>query len=223
MITVNDMYTYANANNVKLLSNYNADFWSDYRTNYARYDKLFKRLYKSFIYFMQEKGESVAEITTNFADDVLSHLMLNTKKYEELYRINELSDASYSLLDNYNVSESLVKNETFNKGARTDSTSSTLGEQSSTNTKEVSPYDTENFYNDSESTQLLSDRTDTGSFTSGAQADTSSENYTLTKKGNIGVMTGSDMLEKHKRFWNMYEFYSYIFGEIAQELLMSNC
>lgn len=46
-----------------------------------------------------------------------------------------------------------------------------------------------------------------------------SENYTLTRIGNIGVMTATDMLRLHKDFWTKFEFYAYIFKNIADELL----
>ena len=46
------------------------------------------------------------------------------------------------------------------------------------------------------------------------------EEYTLTRKGNIGVQTGADILKRHYDFWRPYEFYSFIFGEIAKELLI---
>ena len=85
--TVKDMYKYTSDNTLKLLSDYNADFWANYKTNYARYDKLFCRLYRSWFYFLQEHDETIAQITTNFTADVYAHLLLNEKKYSELYRI----------------------------------------------------------------------------------------------------------------------------------------
>ena len=52
-ISVNDMYEYARANNLALLSLFGDDFWDEYITNYSRYDALFRRKYKNFRYFDQ--------------------------------------------------------------------------------------------------------------------------------------------------------------------------
>lgn len=223
MKTIKELYKYSSTNNAKLLSNYDADFWSDYNTNYAIYDGVFKRLYSSFVFFEQEEDETVQEVVANFADAVKGHLMLNSKKYSELYRVNVLSDDNYDLTSNVNIEETMDKDNSYTKGSRTDSSNSSVGSQTVTDKKEVSPYDSENFYNDTENTQTLGARTDSNSFTSGGQNDSSTEDYTLTKKGNDGNVTSNDMLQKHKKFWDSFEFYSYIFGEIAKELLLTGC
>lgn len=212
--TVNDMYKYASSNNLKLLSNYSSDFWAEYITNHEKYDKLFRRLYLSFKYFMQEDDESISEITTDFIDDVYNHLLVNDRKYSELYRIHVLPDTDYSLTDNYSITEIMDKDTTSNDdnvyGSRTDTTDNT-------STGYVAPYDSNNF---SENTQVVDDI----DFTKGQQRDdldnTYTEDYTLTRKGNIGVQTVSDMLEKHRKLWTSYEFYTLIFREICKELLL---
>lgn len=223
MKTIKELYKHSSTNNAKLLSNYDADFWDDYNTNYAIYDSVFKRLYSSFVFFEQEEDETVQEVVANFADAVKGHLMMNSKKYSELYRVNVLSDDDYDLTSNVNIEETMDKDNSYAKGARTDSSNSSVGSQTVTDKKEVSPYDSENFYNDTENTQTLGARTDSNSFTSGGQNDSSTEDYTLTKKGNDGNVTSNDMLQKHKKFWDSFEFYSYIFGEIAKELLLTGC
>ena len=47
------------------------------------------------------------------------------------------------------------------------------------------------------------------------------ETYTMSRVGNIGTMTGTDILRKHSDYWTHYEFYTYIFREIAKELLLA--
>ncbi|MBQ0111580.1 MAG: hypothetical protein KBT03_00450 [Bacteroidales bacterium] len=85
--TVNDMYKNSVSNNKKLLSNYNAPFWAEYLLNSERYDRLFRRKYLSFRYFLQEYDEDITTITDNFIDDVYNHLLANDKKYSELFRV----------------------------------------------------------------------------------------------------------------------------------------
>lgn len=221
--TVDDMWKYAKDNNVKLLSDFSATFWSEYLANSTRYDKLFRRMYKNFKYFMQE-GDDIAEITTEFVDDVYNHLLINKRKYEELYRVHVITDEDYSITDNYHIIETMDRDTTSNNsntyGQRTDSVG--LGSQTNTSEVDVSPYDSESYYNDHKVTDVLGARQDSN--TKGSQSDTlnntGTEDYTLTRRGNIGVQTGTEMLDKHTRFWDNYKFYEYIFANICADLLL---
>lgn len=222
--TVKDMYKYSSENTTQLLSDYSADFWTDYITNYQVYDKLFCRLYRSWFYFLQEHDQTIAEITTDFTEDVYAHLMLNEKKYSELYRIQVIDDDKYSLLDNYDMTESMDRDTTSNNtntyGSRTDG--DTIGAQTNTQTRKVAPFDSSTFNNESEVTEGMGARTD--SHTKGQQLDTlnntGSEDYTLHRYGNIGVATATDMMDKARKFWTPWQFYEMIFRDIARELLM---
>lgn len=270
--TVNDMYKEATSKNIMLLSNYDALFWSDYVSNHNRYDKLFRRMFKSFIYFMQEDNETVEEITSNFIDDVYNHLLINNKKYSELYRVHVIDDDNYSLTENYDITETMDKesasstdntygarsdsgsstegartdSSTDVKGAREDSTNTVIGSQTNDTVEKVAPYDSSTFANNTEKTDNNGSRTDSISFNEGSQSDSSSysqgeqnntnsfnkgeqndtssnesnESYMLRRHGNIGVQTATDMINKHKQFWSMWEFYQYIFNEISKELLL---
>ena len=222
--TVKDMYKYSSENTQKLLSDYTADFWADYKTNYIRYDKLFCRLYRSWFYFLQEHDETIAQITTNFTADVYAHLLLNEKKYSELYRINVVDDTKYSLLDNYDMTESMDRDTTSNNtntyGQRTDQDNT--GAQSNSLTNTVAPYNNSAFQNDNKTEESLGARQD--SHVKGSQSDTlnntGTEDYTLHRYGNIGVATATDMMDKARKFWTVWEFYEMIFRDIARELLM---
>lgn len=227
MKTVNDMYKYANANSMLLLSNFNATFWQEYINNHSRYDKLFRRLYYNFKYFMQECDsdlDDIADVTTEFIDDVYNHLMANKRKYEELYRIHVITDEDYSITDNYHITETMDRDTTSNNsntyGQRIDSVG--LGSQTNTSEVDVSPYDSESYYNENKVTDVLGARQDSN--TKGSQSDTlnntGTEDYTLTRRGNIGVQTGTEMLEKHNRYWDKYKFYEYIFACICADLLL---
>ena len=67
------------------------------------------------------------------------------------------------------------------------------------------------------------DMTDSRNITTGAQknniTDNGKEEYSLRRKGNIGVMTQSDVLMKHLELWDGYSFYQKIFADIADVLL----
>ena len=248
--TVKEMYESAVLKDTALLSTYNGDFWNEYIQNHKEYDRLFMRMFKNFIYFLQDGSESIDVVLTNFIEDVKLHLMVNSKKYSELYRTYVVSDNDYMLLDNYNVKETMSKQNSNEGsdvlGARTDvtndtigaittNTTSTIGEQTNSEIKKVSPYDSNSFNNESGTDSNFGTRSDSGNtttnehtdnltFTKGQQTDshsnTSTESYELTRKGNIGVQTGADMLKKHDNFWTSYEFYTMIFKDICKELLL---
>ena len=248
--TVKEMYESAVLKDTALLSTYGGDFWNEYIQNHKEYDRLFMRMFKNFIYFLQDGSESIDVVLTNFIEDVKLHLMVNSKKYSELYRTYVVSDNDYMLLDNYNVKETMSKqnsnegsdvlgarNDVTNDtiGAITTNTTSTIGEQTNSEIKKVSPYDSNSFNNESGTDSNFGTRSDSGNtttnehtdnltFTKGQQTDshsnTSTESYELTRKGNIGVQTGADMLKKHNSFWTPYEFYTMIFKDICKELLL---
>ena len=248
--TVKDMYESAVLKDTALLSTYGGDFWNEYIQNHKDYDRLFMRMFKSFIYFLQDGSESIDVVLTNFVEDVKLHLMINSKKYSELYRTYIVNDNDYMLLDNYNVKESMNKQNSYEGsdvlgkrddvtndtiGAITTNTTSTIGEQTNSEIKKVSPYDSNSFNNESGTDSNFGTRSDSGNtttnehtdnltFTKGQQTDShsnnSTESYELTRKGNIGVQTGADMLKKHDSFWTSYEFYTMIFKDICKELLL---
>lgn len=208
--TVNEMYEVSKKAGTPLLSNFNDTFWNDYIEHYTELDRYFARRYRSFRYFAQEESDTVEVVTQNFTSSVYEHLLVNKKRYEELYRVQSVNDNDYMLLDNYNVNETVTKEGSGNgsivSGERTDTLS---------NTNKVSPFDSENFYNDTNS-----DNTST----KGSETDTTNNSYnetvTSNKKGNIGVQTGADMLGKHTNYWKNFDFYNLVFSEIAKELLL---
>lgn len=123
---IKDIQAYCRENNVKMLSTYDADFWGPYRENNEYFDRLFMKKYRSW-FPMDQEGD-LSEVVTDFAYDVKSWLMINNKRYSELYRIQTIQDdEKYSLTDN--VYESEVINESgehsneFNKGSQLTSNS----------------------------------------------------------------------------------------------------
>ena len=254
MIRIGDIYKANRTDNSKMLSDFtiagqDVDFWAEYRSNYARYDSVFNRMFNSFWPFMQQDME-LSDAVSAFRDDVYNHLLINAKKYDELFRVQVIPDEDYSLINNYDMQEIMDKDITdnqdneygqridsgsFTKGSRTDSGTQTKGQQTDHNTESVAPYDSVSFSPDKYIEMLSGSRLDVTGFTEGQQIDSSSntkgtqkddldrtytEDYTLHRVGNIGVQTVSDMLAKHIKVWSMWEFYEYIFKEISKDLLL---
>lgn len=215
MKTINDLYKYAAENNLALLSEFNADWWADYVEHSSDYDMVFRRLYYSFMYFMQSKNETIAEVTENFIADVANILRVHSKEFEQLWRVHTINKEAYGLTDNYDMTEHLEKETGDTYGSRSDS--QTTGAQTSSTTTKVAPYDSETFYNNNDASVSSGAREDSQQY--GEQTNSSTEEYTLTRKGNIGVMTSSDVIQKHIGLWENFNFYHYVFGVIAKELL----
>ena len=286
---IKDIYNYNKEENKKMLSGFTSsadpvnDFWLPYKTNYTYFDRMFKKKFTSWFPFDQE-GDDVEEIAAEFADDVKSWLMINDKRYSEMYRIQCIIDNDkYSLTDNvYETSRNEERgsfSKEFNKGAQidTEDLSATKGQQIDTQdnsrtkgseqidtdatnttgatgktiTNQVSAYNDSTFANADKSieaddsrqdiidetvidgqridTEDLSTtygaRTDTedNSRTSGARKDTDEGSDTkttiYTRSGNIGVKTVAQMLQEQFETWDIFNFYDFIFNEIARELL----
>lgn len=198
MYKIGDLYKANAAASTKMLSDYSADFWKDYRDNYTRYDKVFNRMFNSFRYFMQDEDDTLSDVVSNFRDEVYNHLLMNNKKYDELYRVQVIPDDDYSLVNNYDMYEYMDKDSSDNqdntygiridsidilygsrldvgsatKGEREDSTTNNIGTQSNTSTQSVAPYDSETFANNTQQSDSLGAREDSIEFTEGSQTDT---------------------------------------------------
>ena len=199
-------------------------FYDLYVTNSKDFDERFYNLFSSFRYF-KELDDFVVESYGSTADpvyiyldvfqkSVYSFLLSNSKKYNELFRTYEVQDSEYMLLDNYNVTETTTRTKDGNESTES---SATTGAQTDTVESKVAPFDSQTYSNERQTTDNIGSRNDSGTSTTSSNE---SENQTITKKGNIGVQTGSDMLTKHNRFWESYEFFDMLFKDIAGELLL---
>ena len=232
MKRIGDIYKANAAAGTLMLSNFTVsegnDFWEEYRTNHTRYDRVFNRMFNSFYPFMQQDDDTLSDIVDAFRDDVYDHLLMNQKKYEELYRVQVIPDDDYSLINNYDMQEIMDKDISDDNdntyGSRSDSSTINIGEQTNTSTGKVAPYDSTEYANNTQLTDVTGTRQDGTSNTKGQQIDelnrTYTEDYTLHRVGNIGVQTVSDMLSKHIKVWSIWEFYEYIFKEISKDLLL---
>lgn len=234
----------ASKTDLALLSDFSAPFMVKYTADHTTYDRLFLNMYRTFWYYSYAQ-DTILERTNAFILDVKSLLTVNSKKYTELFRLENLDDAVYNILDNYDMTETMERL-TGNKrieqlGERNDSTS--YGEMNNTVTtnnpeititrkNDVSAFDDDSYSPREQTTETTNNHsidtigqteahTDTNK--QGAQenniSDNGTENYNLRRKGNIGVMTQSDVLMKHLELWDAYRFYQKIFADIADTLL----
>ena len=205
MYRIGDIYKANAAASTLMLSNFSIagaedDFWSDYRTNHTNYDRVFNRMFNSFKPFMQDEDAELSDVVDAFRQDVYDHLLINQKKYEELYRVQVIPDEDYSLINNYDMQEIMDKDVTdnqdntygqrsdsgsftkgsrqdsgsFTKGSRTDNTTNGIGQQTNTKTSTVAPYNSDTFANNTQDTEQMGSRSDTIGFTEGQQLDSSS-------------------------------------------------
>lgn len=228
MKTVKDMYGVTNIAEVPLLSNYYADFWMDYVAHFDEYDNVFKTLFKSFKFFDQELDETVYEVTNNFIEVVKNWLRMNHKRYSELWRINVVDDSKYDILDNYNITETYTGLDTIQsaskEGARTDTNDYTEGSQNKEAQTRISAFNTNDMASKNTVKDASGTRNDVNVFTKGEMDNTYASNegneHIMNRKGNIGVRTQTEVMEKHGDYWKRYNFYMFVFNEINDQFLL---
>lgn len=129
---------------------------------------------------------------------------------QENSRLNEIAGFNSASFSNDNqATETLGQREdsvTHTKGQQSDSETLTKGAGLEVDREEIGG------------------KTDSSSRTHGAQINTHEHDgtveYTLTRKGNIGTKTATEIMREHKEFWSAWEFYTYIFKEICADLLL---
>ena len=229
MKTVKELYQVTKLNEEPLLSDYSAEWWSEYVENYADFDAMFAKMFKTFVYYDQDSEETVEDIQEDFTQTVHRWLMMNDKKYAELYRIHVIpDDDSYNLAYNYDRHETYSGNNNVAgssiTGQRTDVTYDNIGSQNSSNLDKVTGWDSGSENTRDSSNSSVGDRQDTHQFTKGQEQETSrtqgTDAHTSHIFGNIGVTTVDDMLKKHSDFWQVFNFYQIIFNDICKNFLL---
>ncbi len=216
------------------------DFWEEtYEAQPAIFDREFARRYTTFEIFDFMDAETVEEAKANFKADVLSILTFNKKRYEEMYRVFLVSDEDDPITYNYDMtettgaqhSESTKGSQENTKGSQQNTTGqqvNTVGrytDTTSTNVADASTLKVASQDESSEHTDTIGQRIDTEGQridTEGQRKDEyNADEWTLTRKGNIGVQTAGDILRIHTQYWTeTYKFFSLIFDDIAKQLLM---
>lgn len=229
MYNVKDMYEYTKENSIKLLSDFTADFWADYKTNYTYFDDLFKKFYKSYLYFEQEDDseDTVQEVQSEFTTSVYEWLLLNAKRYSEIYRINVINDETYSIVNNVDLTEEnehgYEKEKEAIYGQRTDVNNLQIGEQHFSGLDKNTPHNSNDENSFTSDENYSGTRNDITQFTKGQENDNSGEvlngSYETHKYGNNGNVLPVEIMNKHLNFWDKYCFYRFIFDEIAEQFL----
>lgn len=229
MKTVKELYQVTKLNEEPLLSDYSAEWWAEYVENYADFDAMFAKMFKTFVYYDQDSEDTVEDIQSDFTQTIERWLRMNDKKYAELYRIHVIpDDDSYNLAYNYDRHETYSGNNNVAgssiTGQRTDITYDNIGSQNSSNLDKVTGWDSGSENTRDSSNSSVGDRQDTHQFTKGQEQDTSrtqgTDAHTSHIFGNIGVTTVDDMLKKHSDFWQVFNFYQIIFNDICKNFLL---
>lgn len=222
-----DLYKALEENETLFPTDTNYTFWDQTYSvlGPAKFDREFVRKYAEFWIYDFAEAEDIETAKDNFKLDVYSILSCNERKYAQMYRVLTLSDNDDPITYNYDLTETTGKQKQTNtKGEQQNTIGShtdTIGSQ--TNTHSVAPYNDATFA--PESQDVAAQRQDTiGSHTDteGQRTDTiENDEWTLTRRGNIGVQTAGDMLRIHTEYWTKYyKFWSMIFEDIRQELLL---
>ena len=232
IITVSDMYEYAKENDIALLSNFSTgtssatDFWVPYLYDSDKYDRAFCMRYKNFFFFDQDGKELVDDVVDRFVQSVEDFLLLNKKKYSELFKIEKFVFAQNDILIDYNIDawKEDVRDisREYVSGERQDTGEDVSGQRTDVETNQVMAYNSNTFVDSTKTTDNKGSETDTTEYNKGEQTDTETVNdegsFRTGTKGNKNSMY--DNMLKFLEVWDGYSFYGNIFKDIAAEFLL---
>lgn len=190
---------------------------------------MFCKLFKTFVYFDSDEEETDEAALTDFVYMVRAWLLMNSKRYAELYRIHSIPDNdAYSITNNYDRHETYSGTNGMQSsaisGQRTDVTIDQTGEQNSAGLNKVTGWNSETENTRDSNNNTMGSREDTHQFTKGQEQDTArsagQDAHTSRIYGNIGVTTVDDMLKKHADMWQNFNFYMIIFNDICRQFLL---
>ena len=226
------MYDYTSSNNKCLLGSFQSsqpvlyDFWQDYVDNYEDYDKAFCTRYKNWYFFDQTGSESAQEVYEKFVDAVEGFMLINDKKFTELFKTELLTIDADTVLADRVITETKESERTIDReyvaGQREDSSSETLGERTDTSTVQVMAFNSTSFVDSNKRTDVSGEQENSNSYTRGEQTDTEDVTdtlgHTITTVGSVG--NPYENMKKFIEAWNGTSFYTDIFRQIASELLL---
>ena len=229
MKTVKELYQVAKLNEEPLLSDYNAEWWTDYVANFTDYDAIFAKMFKTFVYYDQDSNETVEDIQADFTQTVARWLRMNDKRYKEMWLINTIpDDDAYALTNNYDMHETYSGNTTDAtstiSGQRTDVSVDNTGSQNSADQNKITSWNSSDENNLDSSLTSVGNRQDTHQFTKGQEQDTGrsqgTDAHTMRRWGNIGVQSVDDMIQKRFKTWDAFNFYQIVFNDICKNYLL---
>ena len=227
---IKDLYLHAQQESADLLpASVGMDFWDEVYTGTDKpvIDREFARRFSGFTYYDFLMPDDVSTSLSDLKSDITSILTFNKKRYEEMYRVFLVSDEDDPITYNYDMTETTGKQHTETKYGQTEFTK---GEQENTNgelkdSHNVAPYNSLTAAMP-ESEDITAEQT----ITEGERKDTTGEHtdeydadeWTLERKGNIGVQTAGDILRIHTEYWTeKYKFLQLIFDDICKQLLFA--
>lgn len=236
MLTIKDFYKMSSEAETPfpLLTDFDTsgqdiDWWSEYVDNFQMFDFQFMKQFKSFVYFDQDADATDEDNLHDFQLTVYSWLGMNNKRYSELYRIHVIpDDDAYVLTNNYDMHETYSGSNSVNgaviTGQRTDVTIDQIGSQNSAGENDVTGWNTSSKNLQDSNTTSVGSREDNHQFTKGQETDTNrsagTDSHTLRRYGNIGVMDVNTLLDRHKNFWQLFNFYKIVFDDICKNYLL---
>lgn len=232
---IKDIAAYYKDENKPMLSTHDSDFWKPYRDNFAYFDRFFMKRFRSW-FPMDQEGD-LEEVSKDFTFDVKAWLMINDKRYTELFRIESIPDNdAYSLTNNVDYTEITQRDVIFDKGEQENTVdaetnygqqvvdednSTTYGIRSGTNTREVSAYNSSSYEPaEQNSTEELShEDTQDNSTTYGSHKDTRDDSYTDGARHDVtdedvtihkvGNMGVQTVDDMLGKHWNNWEHFTF--------------
>ena len=260
-----------------------SNFTEDVKCLLIANSKKYSELYRTYkiddsIYSLTDNYDVTETYSGNKLTTIESRLGSRTDNTKTSDVIGSKTDS----IENTDIIGAINNTETMNNGVKNTNENTTYGAKNtnentiygsgtSETVDEVSPMDSNMFYNNNKNSTTTSEKTDSkqtthstftdskqttysaftdsktineaertntsnnvvnsgeqnnssnNTYTKGEQSDThnhdETESYNIRKRGNIGVQTATDMISKHNKFWNSYEFYTLIFKDICKELL----
>ena len=233
IVTVAEMGKYARTHNKSLLGDYTdsqiiEEFMENYWRNTDVYDPLFIRKYKNYFYFDQTGEEDVEDVYEAFSDGVMAFLLLNEKKYAQLFKIEGLTTeiGSETILSDYKITESKEGDREVERwyvsGARQDTSENTSGEREDVTTDQIMAYNSNSFVDQGKSTFEKGTEEDSSEYNKGSQTDqeevSETNGHNITTSGTKG--NPYENMEKFITAWDAYSFYGKIFEDIAKAFLL---
>ena len=110
LYTIKDLYSeFLNKSkyeNQKFLSYPDFEWWQEsYGVNTTKYDRMFSRLYSSFVYYADDYEKNIDDIIDEMREDFEMWLTANAEKYRQLFRVLSVPDAQNELFENVNGTE----------------------------------------------------------------------------------------------------------------------
>lgn len=123
--TVDVLYKYCKDNNKVLFPTGSWDFWVPYANKSAYFDRFFYQKFKAFkVVEAYVEGTSIDDMLTDWKDLISAFFTINEKRYSELFRVECLDAQAYDIVNNYDLTEEITRENTGtvkdNLGSRQD-------------------------------------------------------------------------------------------------------